>query len=239
MSVMGELPVGWAPVMQSYDESLASEAFRILRTQLLYAMPEPSRKCLLVTSALPGEGKSTVVTNLATAFARTGRKVWVIETDLRRPGLDRVYPEAVSNGGLAGFLAEQAQLSESVRPTKEPNLWYVAGGTAPNPPELLASQRMSRFIAEGRVLADVVLLDSPPLLPLSDTSAVGRNADGAVLVVHVGQTNRRALAHTRRRLEQAGVPLMCAVLNFVPSDSRDSYHSAYQAYMTPHLRTHV
>jgi capsular exopolysaccharide synthesis family protein len=203
----------------------AAEAYRALRTHVLYSMPDIDRKRLLVTSALPREGKSTVVANLAVAIAHTSRRVWLIDSDLRRPTLWNWFGGAGSPG-LAGLLAGQTEADSVVRSTVEPNLWYLESGpTVPNPAELLGSQRMVRLMERARAEAEVVLVDSPPMLPVTDAEVVAAQAvDGVLLVVRAGLTNRRALAHVRKRLERVGAKLVGAVLNGVSERGRDSYY---------------
>lgn len=217
------------PILDPSDRrSPAAEAYRALRTHVLFSMPDVQRKCLLVTSALQGEGKSTIAANLALAIARTDRQVWLVDGDLRRSTLDRMFPEADSPG-LASFLAGQAESGDIVKAAPAPNLWFVAAGpTVPNPAELLGARRMATLMDEARAKADVVVMDSPPVLPVTDAEVAGAQADGALLVVKAGQTERRALAHARQRLERVGVRVIGAVLNCVPAGRQDGYY--YSTY---------
>jgi capsular exopolysaccharide synthesis family protein len=221
------------PLAATDRHSRAAEAYRALRTHVLFSMPDVERKRLLVTSALPREGKSTVVVNLAVAIADTDRRVWLIDGDMRRPTLSHWFGGAGS-AGLAGVLAGQADVDTVVRQTAEPNLWYVESGpTAPNPAELLGSQRMARLMERARAEADVVLVDSPPMLPVTDAEVVAaQSVDGVLLIVKAGETNKRALAYVRKRLERVGAKLVGAVLNGVPNRGRDgySYGSYYDSY---------
>jgi tyrosine-protein kinase Etk/Wzc len=222
------------PLLAATDRrSSTAEAYRGLRTHVLFSMPDVESKRLLVTSAFPREGKSTIAANLAVAIARTDRRVWLIDSDMRRPALWRWF-EGAGSAGLAGMLAGQADVDTVVRQTAEPNLWYVeAGPSAPNPAELLGSQRMARLMERAQAEADVVLMDSPPILPVTDAEVVAAQAvDGVLLVVRAGQTSKRALALARKRLERVGAKLVGAVLNCVPDARRDSYYygSYYDDY---------
>ena len=222
------------PLSAATDQrSSAAEAYRGLRTHVLFSMPDVEHKRLLVTSAFPREGKSTIAANLAVAIARTDRRVWIIDSDMRRPALWRWF-ESAGSPGLAGLLAGQADVDSVVRPTVEPNLWYVESGpNAPNPAELLGSQRMARLMERARTEADVVLMDSPPILPVTDAEVIAAQAvDGVLLVVKAGQTSRRALVLVRKRLERVGAKLVGAVLNCVPDARRDGYYygSYYDEY---------
>lgn len=223
------------PLFAQLDrQSPEAEAYRALRTHVLSAIPDVKQKCLLITSSLPGEGKSTIAANLAIALARTDRQVWLCDCDLRHSSLSGLFPEAGSLG-LAAFLAEKTGVDSVVRRAEQPGLWFVASGhPVPNPAELLGAQRMARLVGEARTRADVVLLDSPAILPVTDAEVIGRQVDGALLVVKVGKTDRRVLAQARQRLERLGVHVVGAVLNFVPAGHRGRYYNTnYHAYYSP------
>jgi capsular exopolysaccharide synthesis family protein len=218
------------PLVTAGDRpSPAWEAYRTLRTHVEFSIPDVDRKRFLVTSALPGEGKSTVIANLAIAIARNDRRVWLIDGDLRRPTLWRWFGTPASVG-LVGLLQAQVDLDTAVRPTAERHLWFLGGDlTVPNPSELLGSQRMARLMERARSKAEVVLVDSPPMLPVTDAEVVAaRNVDGVLLVVKAGQTTRRTLAQVRKRLDRVGAKLVGAVLNCVTDLHRHAYD--YYAY---------
>ncbi|HET8580407.1 MAG TPA: polysaccharide biosynthesis tyrosine autokinase, partial [Nitrospiraceae bacterium] len=215
-----------APLLlrQVDGESPQAEAFRVLRTHVLSSIPGAEQRCLLVTSPWDREGKSTVAANLALAFARTDRRVWLLDCNLRRSGLSDLFPEA-SSSGLAKYLTGQATLDEVIRVANEPRLWFGASGPrASNTAELLGSQSMARLMNEARTRADVVLLDTPAILTAADAEVAGGYVDGVILVVKLAKTERRALAQVRQRLEHLGVRVVGAVLNFVPTGR--GYHGA-------------
>ncbi len=205
------------PLLAQFGGHLAlTEAYRTLRTHILSALPDAKHRCLLVTSALPREGKSTIAANLALALADADCVVWLLDCDLRHSSLSGLFPEAESPG-LVALLAGSAKTGDLVRPTNYPHLWFGASGpSAPNAAELLVTPRLARFMDEARVGADVVLFDSPALLPASDAEEIGGHADGVLLVVRAGKTDRRALAVVRQRLERVGAPVIGAVLNGAP-----------------------
>ena len=225
--VLGSIPIlapngpkgarqkGTPPRLQDSDRtSNAAEAFRVLRTHILSGMRDARSKCLLVTSAQPREGKSTVTANLAISLAQTNRRVWLVDCDLRHPTVNRTFPEADSRG-LSALLAGRAAVDSVLRPTTQANLeCVVSGPTVPDPAELLGSKSMVQFVAQARDKADVILLDSPAVLTVIDAEVIGSQADGAVLVAQVGKTDRRDLAQTRQRLGQAGVRVIGVVLNY-------------------------
>ncbi len=203
--------------------SVPAETFRVLRTHVLASMPRAGSKCLLITSALPREGKSTVAANLAITLAQTGCHVLLVDCDLRRPAIGSLFPEAQSQG-LSALLAGQVTVDRVVRPTAQPHLSCVTSGSAvPNPAELLDANTMAQFITEARAQADVIVLDSPAVLPVTDAQLLGGHADAVLVVVRMGQTERRALVALRQRLERVGMRVLGVVLNNVAPGEQDGY----------------
>jgi capsular exopolysaccharide synthesis family protein len=204
------------PLAQLDRSSALTEACRTLRTHVLSALPGAQGNCLLVTSALPDEGKSTVAVNLALALANADRHVWLVDCDLRRSRLSKIFPEAESPG-LAAVLAGYARAADVVRPTNHAGLFFIASGlTAPDAAELLDAPHLVRFIDEARAAAQIVLMDSPAVMPATDAEEAGRRADGVLLVVRVGKTDRSALVEVRHRMERVGARIVGAVLNGAP-----------------------
>jgi len=204
-------------VPQTQQTSDAAEAFRGLRARVLGVMRAAGHKCLLITSALPDEGRSTVAANLAVAIARSDRSVWLMDCDLRHPALKDLFPEADSPG-LAGLLSGQAVIDNVVQPTVQPHLKCIVSGPAVSTAaELLDTQLMAGLVTSARGLADVIVLDSPALLSVADAEVLGLYVDGAVMVVRAGRADRHAIVEARERLEQARVRLVGVVFN----DSRD------------------
>jgi capsular exopolysaccharide synthesis family protein len=139
--------------------------------------------------------------------------VWLVDADLRHATLSRLLSK-VSSPGLADVLAGEATPSEAVRATEYPNLSFVASGSVtPNAPELLINDRLVRFLETARAKADVVVVDSPALVPATDAEAIARAVDGVLVVVRADQTDRPALVQMRQRLERVGARVVGAVLN--------------------------
>lgn len=233
--VVGSIPVmskgtgrngrrdGSRPLLADLDHpSAEAEAFRGLRTHVLYALPDMEPKSFLITSPTPREGKSTVAANLALALARVDRRVWLVDADLRRSALADLFPDRVA-AGLTEFLAGRVKV-EHIAHRIGDSLWVVASGeTVPNPAGLLTRRRLQEFVSAARGAADFVLFDSPPVLAVTDAEVVGRQVDGVLLVVRVGQTDRRALAEARRRLEHVGAHIAGVVVTFVAPERRRTY----------------
>jgi len=206
------------------------EAFRVLRTNLQFALLNHPGKAILVTSTGPGEGKTTVVFNLAKSMANAGMNVVVVDADLRRPTLHRLFGEKNDVGLTTALLLAQKPPEEVIRPTNLPSLKFVPSGPLPpNPGELLGSARMVSLVRWLRDRADVVIFDSPPVLPVADPGILASAVDGVVVVVDSGRTRAGALARTRQALERAGNAdkLLGAVINKLTSRTAGYHHYYY------------
>ncbi len=207
--------------------SLAAETFRSLRTNVRFSHVDRPRRAVLVTSTGPEEGKSTVLSNLALSFAQSGRRTLLVDTDLRRPSLHRLFQ--VSNArGLADVLAGDAALSETVQPTAVEGLDVLPSGTLPaNPAELIESTRLQQQLAELRERYEYVLLDSPPAGGLIDASLLSTLADGVLFVVEAGRYDEKSVRATLRQLERAGAKVYGVVLNKAQRDARTALYGYY------------
>lgn len=207
-----------------------SEAYRTLRTNIDFASVDAPLGSLLVTSTAPGEGKTVVSANLATMFAQAGRRVLLIDADLRKPGIHRLF--GISNGrGLTSLLRSDDQPIEGiVRSTGEANLRVLCTGPLPpNPAELLGSQRMQRVLDRLRPEADLIVLDSPPLGGVADAAILASRVDGVLLVVHAATVRRGAIRHVLDDLAKAGARILGVALNQVPSEDARGYIGYYAA----------
>jgi capsular exopolysaccharide synthesis family protein len=201
--------------------SIAAEAYRTLRTNIQFSSLDTDLRTVLVTSAAPDEGKTTVLANLAITFAESGRKVIVVDADLRRPTLHELFGLNDAPGITDMILDEQ--LEPPLQATMIPNLRLLASGPLPpNPSELLASERMSRVIGRLSELADVVLFDSPPASAVSDAAVLAARLDGVLLVVFSGRTRRDRARQAKEQLERVGARLLGVILNNARLE-RDAY----------------
>lgn len=211
-----------------------AEAFRYLRTNLLFAHKELLHT-ILVTSPGPGEEKETVAANLAVALAQVGLRVWLVEGDLRKPVLDDVWAfrDVYQNttAGLAGFLSEETPVEHLLVRTAVENLWFLPAGTVPpNPSELLSNERMRKLLERQAGSADVIVIDAPPVLPVTDAAVVAPFVDGILLVVNVGTTPREAAARARQQLEAVGAQVLGVVATGVPVGGVGAYDHYYSDY---------
>ncbi|NEM05942.1 polysaccharide biosynthesis tyrosine autokinase [Geodermatophilus normandii] len=194
----------------------AAEDFRLLRTNLQFLNVDEPPKVIMVTSALPSEGKTTAVVNLALALAESGRRVTVLEADLRRPKVTR-YLGLVGGVGLTNVLAGTADLDDVVQRHGDGALSVVGSGpTPPNPGELLASSHMSALLDKLRGASDFVLIDAPPLLPVADAVGLSVLTDGVLLSVRYGSTRTDQLEQAAASLQRVGARVLGVILNIVP-----------------------
>jgi succinoglycan biosynthesis transport protein ExoP len=208
--------------------SPAAEAYRKLRTNIRFTSLDKPLRSLLVTSAGPGEGKSTVVANLALVMAQSGLKVVVLDGDLRRPRQHRIFGLS-SGAGLSGSLLD-GNLDGNVRPVKQfENLFVLpSGDIPPNPAEMLGSKRMKELLDRLTTHVDVVVVDSPPILPVTDAAVLSQTVDGVLLVLDAGHT-RRGMAHqAAESIRQVGGNLVGVVLN--RASMRNAGYSYYYEY---------
>ncbi len=213
---------------QSSELHAIAEAMRELRTNIQYMDVDNPPRSLVVTSSLPGEGKSTTASNLAIALAASGEHVLLIDGDLRRPMIHTIFglPGEV---GISDVLAGRVQIADVAHPIgSQRNLLVVpAGRIPPNPSELLGSQRMRELVAQLAKQA-FVIIDTPPLIPVTDASVLTHSTDGALLVTAVGKTTFDALHKAQSNLERAGGRALGVVLNRVPRKGAGSAYYGYQ-----------
>jgi capsular exopolysaccharide synthesis family protein len=209
------------------ENSAIAEAFRKMRTNLQFLSVDDPPRVIVVTSSAPSEGKSTTAINLALALAEAENTVVLVDGDLRRPTVSR-YLDLVSAVGFSTVLSGTASLSDVLQETKFPRLTVLAAGaTPPNPSELLGSLAARRTLDELRSQFDFVIVDSPPLLAVTDAAVLATNADGTLVMTRFGETKRDQLAHAVRSLRDAGANILGTVFTLVPT-SGTGYYNAYQ-----------
>lgn len=207
--------------------AVQSEGYRTIRANLKYVNVDDPIRAFVVTSPTPGDGKTTVACNLAIALAQAGSKVCLVEADLRRPRVSE-YLQLNANTGLSEVLAGQIKLEEALQDWGHGMLQVLPPGTIPpNPSELLGSHQMAQAIATLKRDFDVVVLDTPPLLAVSDAAVLASQADGAVVVVRYGKTSRDAVRNSVASLEQINAKIVGTVLNAVPGKRGGAYGYGY------------
>jgi capsular exopolysaccharide synthesis family protein len=211
-------------------QSSMAEAFRSLRTAVLLSFPERPPRLLLITSGQPSDGKTATAINLAVALAQRGSKVVLVEADLRKPSAQKVLRTSGSPG-LSLFLSGAQERNGLIVPTSVPNLHFIpAGPIPPNPAELLSSGRMKQLLSELSQEYEHVVLDSPPLLSITDATVLSVMVDGVILVVRFGKTTREVVRHMRHMLANVNARVLGVVLNGVALNSVDYYYYYYSYY---------
>lgn len=206
-------PVSNKLVTLNDSRSVGAEAYRTLRTKLLFSRALSALKTIVVTSPFAQDGKSTVAANLATTFAQHGMKTLLIDCDLRRPTQHEVFGVS-SRPGLTELLTSEELIPGAGRRTSVENLSLItAGALPPDPPELVGSARMRALLEKLGETFDVIVLDTPPVLPVADSAILASLADGVLLVVRAGQTDRRAAQLAVQQLQDVDARILGAVLN--------------------------
>lgn len=215
---------------QAATQSPRAESFRQLRTNLQFANAASHAKTILVTSSLPGEGKSTTAANMAIASAQSGLAVCLVDADLRRPmineylGLDR-------NAGLTTALVGSADVESLLQHWGESDLFVLTSGQIPpNPSELLGSDQMKDLIDRLERTFDIIIVDAPPLLPVTDAAVLSQHVGGVVVVVGSQKTRRTDLEKSLSSLNLVGSNVLGLILNRLPVKGPDAYAYGYQSY---------
>jgi succinoglycan biosynthesis transport protein ExoP len=223
-----------APVLISLTQpqSAAAEAYKSLRTGVLFVMQQRNMKVLLVTSPQAGEGKTSTTANLGVALAQAGKRVIMVSADLRKPRLHQFF-DVPNVAGLTDVLGGRATTERVLIPRADELMIFPSGPVPANPAELLASDGMRRCLEDLRDRTDVVLIDAPPLLAVTDAAALAPFADGVLFVADSGTTTRGSIKHALKPLEAVNAPLIGAVLNnFDPAKGVGYGYYGYRSYYT-------
>lgn len=204
-----------------------AESFRKLRTNLQFLAVDNPPRVIVVGSSLPGEGKSTTAINIALALAEAEHSVVLVDGDMRRPMLAK-YLDVVGTVGFSSVLSGGASISEVLQETKTPGLSVLTSGPVPpNPSELLGSQAAKKVLDELREKFDYVIVDSSPLVAVTDAAILAKSADGVLIIARYGQTKRDQLAHAIKSLDDVDAVLLGAVFTMTPARGNASYSYSY------------
>lgn len=205
----------------------AAEAFRVLRTNLQFMGLDTPLKSILLTSATPGEGKSTVAANMAVAFAQSGARVCLVDADLRRPMVAKMF-QLDNWVGMTSALVGQSTVEASLQATVVEGLWAMPSGPIPpNPAELLGSARMAKLVAELEERFDMVIVDTPPLLAVTDACVLAPKVGGVLLVTRSGQVDRRQVQRAKESLVAVKANMLGVVLDGVNNEQNQGYYYYY------------
>ncbi|MEA2684655.1 MAG: tyrosine-protein kinase [Chloroflexota bacterium] len=221
-------PVALVSLRHSKDPM--AEAYRAIRTNVNFAVQDKQMRNLLVTSSVPGEGKTSTATNLAVVMAQAGRRVILVDADFRRPNVHKFFSKT-RNVGLGNLIMGEEPNDELVQETAVPNLRIVCSGpNPPNPSELLGSPAMTSVMAKLNELCDVVVYDTPPIGAVTDATVLAGRCDGVILVVERGKTSVPAILRSKETLDAVRAPILGVVLNKVRGGEARTYYYYYYQY---------
>ena len=222
---------GW-PITAVKPRTPIAEAFRSLRTNMQYASVDRPIRTLLVTSPSPKDGKSTIATNLATVIAQSGRQVALLDSDMRRPSLHSKLRLSNRTGLSDLFVQSNGHMVNNLRETKVPGLALITSGSLPpNPAELVGSEKMAEIIRQMLSQVDVVVIDTPPVMAVTDAAVLAPRVDGVLLVIRPGVTKLAAAKQTIETLMRGGANILGVVLNGIGKrGARYYYYRNYHAY---------
>ena len=209
-------------------KSIISEQFRTIRTNITFALPDQEIKTILITSSTPGEGKSTNASNLGVVFAQEGKKVLIVDADMRKPTLHYIFG-LFNTVGLSTVLARKSELYDTIQETPIVGLSIISSGPIPpNPAELLSSNNMNTVLEEIKNVYDIIIFDAPPLLSVSDAQILSNKCDGTLLIVHSGVLEKDTVLKAKAILTTAQAKILGVVLNnYKMSSNHKNYYQYY------------
>lgn len=205
-------------------KSAVSEQYRTIRTNINFSLPDKDLKTILFTSSTTGEGKSTTAANVAIVFAQEGKKVLLIDADMRKPTMQYTF-QTPNSPGLSNILTKQWSLMDVLKETGIKGLDLVASGhIPPNPAELLSSNSMDALLKEVKSLYDIIILDAPPVLLVADSQILSNKCDGTILVVNCGETKKGNVIKAKESLQMSKACIIGTVLNNYKLDKSSTYY---------------
>lgn len=209
-------------------KSIIAESVKILRTNLQFSNVDGNLKTIMITSSVPGEGKSFTSSNLAVAFAALNMKVLVVDCDMRRGTQHKQFMVSNTNGLSDLLIDHEPDYTKYVKPTSVDNVYIVTAGTVPpNPSELLSSKSFERFVETAREVYDLVVFDLPPVTVVSDATIVATKVDKTVIVSRIKVTPMEELEKTKKMLENVGANIAGVVVNGVKTSTKKYYGKYY------------
>jgi capsular exopolysaccharide synthesis family protein len=224
---MSRLIPKWNLITELNPKSPISEGYRMLRTNIEFSTINKKLQIIMVTSSKPGEGKSTTCANMAVTFAQANKKVLLIDADLRKPSQHHIFGKT-NRSGLTTALFNQLELNDIIQFTGTENLSIIqAGPTPPNPSELLSSDQMAALLKAAREKYDVIIIDTPPIMSVTDAQIVATQSDGVVLVVDSGKVKKEVVLKAKASIEHVKAKLLGVVLNKINRNHSDTYSYYY------------
>jgi capsular exopolysaccharide synthesis family protein len=218
------------PITVLEPRSTWSESFRSLRTNIQFASIDHPIRALMVTSPIPRDGKSTIAANLGVVLAQGQHRVSLIDADLRRPFQYKIFNLPNRNGLTDALIQPEFNLNGSLKKTKVENLTVLtAGDIPPNPSELIGSEKMLSIVSDLQQHMDIIIIDTPPVMAVSDPIALSTRIDGVIIIVRPGVTKQAALDHTVEQLRQVSANILGIVMND-SENKRARYSQSYRGY---------
>jgi len=212
------------------DDSIITEAYRSLRTNLSFASPDKPLQSIVLTSAGPSEGKSLTISNLAMAYAQMGKKTLLIDTDLRRPVLHHIF-NIKREPGFTDLFIDNPDYESIIQKTEKNNLFIIPAGIfTPNPAELIGSNKMVQILEYFRKNYDNIFFDTPPIIAVTDATLLASKMDGLIMVVKSHHTDRDIAMNAVNNLRRVGVKIFGTVLNDIDLSNRYSSYGYYKYY---------
>lgn len=203
-------------------DSLFVEKYRLIRTSIMLSVPRQAPRIMAISSALPSEGKTATTINLAVSFSQLGKKTLVIDGDLRKPRIHKIF-KVKNSAGISSYLAGRVEFNQVIHKTQIPNLFVIPSGPLPpNPVELLDSEVMAKMLEQLLEKVDFIFIDTPPLVGIVDAIVIAKYTQGLILVTWAGKTHRNALEKTKQELDQFNIRTLGVVLNRA-NEKRKSY----------------
>ena len=214
-------------ITKTNSKSPISEQYRTIRTNIQFAAVDQEMQIIMVTSAAPGEGKSTTSSNLAVVMAQQGKKVLLVDADLRKPTVHYTFNQT-NTFGLTNVLMKKIELNEAVNSTDVDNLYVLTSGPIPpNPAELLGSKMMKELLLQIRNEFDTIIIDTPPILAVTDAQIVANSCDGTVLVISSGKAEIEDAKKATEMLQSSSSTLLGAILNNKKTIGNSGYYYYY------------
>ncbi|TDM34392.1 CpsD/CapB family tyrosine-protein kinase [Macrococcoides canis] len=226
-SKLTQLPKERKLITHLYPKSTISEQYRMIRSNIMFSGIDHEIKKIVVTSAAPSAGKSTTAANIAVAYAQAGKNVLLIDGDLRKPTVQYTF-ETKNVFGLSNLITNQINLAQAIQNTQVENLSIMTSGPIPpNPSELLTSNRFKELVSNFEEYFDMIIIDTPPVLAVTDAVIMSTLVDGTILVTNVETNNKHHLIKAKEVLQKSNANILGIVLNNVEKSSEDDYYYEY------------
>ena len=209
-------------------KSIISEQFRSIRTNITFSLPEKGLTTILVSSSMPSEGKSTIAANIGVVYAQEGKRVLIVDADMRKPTLHFTF-DIFNTQGLSNISARQISAQDAIQETFMVGLYVLTCGTIPpNPSELLASKQLESFIEEMEQYFDIIIFDAPPLLSVADAQILSNKCDGTILIVDSGKSNKSDAIKAKTALMASKARIVGVVMNNFDLPKNSYYYQYYR-----------